>query len=404
MSSTEEDIIHRLKENARKELTENILPFWTERMPDRKQGGFYGRIDGKNTVHPDAPKGAVLNARILWTFSSACYDLGIPSSLEAASRAWEYINRFFFDEEYGGVWWSLNSNGTPRETKKQVYAQAFFIYALSRYFITTGDNNAGKRAVELYELLEKHSLDRQYGGYLEAFSREWKEMEDIRLSKKDENEKKTTNTNLHVLEAYTMLSKVWPDRHLRSQLRSLLRSFLEKIIHSGTFHLQLFFDEFWNPRSQLVSYGHDIEAAWLLYEAALMLGDPSLIRGVAEISVKMVDAALEGFQDDGSLIYEKDDSKGYLDMDRHWWVQAEAVVGLVHAWQLTGKKGYLEKADRCFSYITGHLTDRKNGEWYWSIRADGTANTVDDKAGFWKGPYHNSRMCRESMRRFKEIS
>ncbi|HDR90103.1 MAG TPA: N-acyl-D-glucosamine 2-epimerase [Bacteroidetes bacterium] len=400
MSRSEEDIIQRLKENARNELTENILPFWTERMPDRKQGGFYGRVDGKNTVHPDAPKGAVLNARILWAFSSAHHILETPSYLETATLAWEYANRYFFDEEYGGVWWSLNCNGTPLETKKQVYAQAFFIYALSRYFITTGDDNARKRAVVLYELLEEHSLDRQYGGYLEAFSREWKEMEDLRLSKKDENEKKTTNTNLHVLEAYTLLSRIWPVRYLRSQLRSLLRSFLEKIIHPETFHLRLFFDEFWNPRSQLVSYGHDIEAAWLLYEAALMVEDSSLTRRVAEISVKMVDAALEGFQDDGSLIYEKDDSKGYIDRDRHWWVQAEAVVGLIHAWQLTKRKDYLQKADRCFNYITNHLADRKNGEWYWSIRADGTANTHDDKAGFWKCPYHNSRMCLEIMQRF----
>jgi len=400
MSRSEEDIIQRLKENARKELTENILPFWIERMSDRKQGGFYGRIDGKNTVHPAAPKGAVLNARILWTFSSAHYILGIPSYLETATRAWEYANRYFFDEEYGGVWWSLNSNSIPLETKKQVYAQAFFIYALSQHFITAGNENARKRAVELYDLLEEHSLDRQYGGYLEAFSREWIELEDLRLSEKDQNEKKTTNTNLHVLEAYTMLARACPDRYLRNQLRSLLHSFLEKIIHPVTFHLRLFFDEFWNSRSQLVSYGHDIEAAWLLYETAQVLEDRSLIDRVSNISVKMVDAALEGFQEDGSMIYETDEATGRTDRDRHWWVQAEAVVGLIHAWQLTGRKEYLEKADRCFSYITNHLADRKNGEWYWSIRADGRVNTDNDKAGFWKCPYHNSRMCLEILQRF----
>ena len=162
----------------------------------------------------------------------------------------------------------------------------------------------------------------------------------------------------------------------------------------------MFFDEFWNSRSQLVSYGHDIEAAWLLYETAQVLEDRSLIDRVSNISVKMVDAALEGFQEDGSMIYETDEATGRTDRDRHWWVQAEAVVGLIHAWQLTGRKEYLEKADRCFSYITNHLADRKNGEWYWSIRADGRVNTDNDKAGFWKCPYHNSRMCLEILQRF----
>lgn len=389
-------ILKWMKERAGTELAENILPWWINRMPDFQRGGFYGRIDGREKTITDAPKGGILNARILWSFSAAYARLGDQAYLEMATRARDYIFRHFFDDKYGGTYWSLSADGEPLETKKQIYSQAFFIYALSWFHQATGERESLDRAIELYRLIEKHSYDKRHGGYYEAFTREWGEKADLRLSDKDANEKKTMNTHLHVLEAYTALYRVWPDTGLRRQLDGLMQIFTERIVDPVTSHLNLFFDEEWNRRSAIVSYGHDIEASWLLCEAADALGAVDVVAGVA---LKIASAAHEGLAEDGSLFYEKDDLTGHFDRDRHWWVQSEAVVGFLNAWQLSGDNSWLELAANVLDYISTRLTDRENGEWFWSIRDDGTVNRDDDKAGFWKCPYHNSRMCLEILSR-----
>jgi len=399
MTRTPEHLPAEMKTDALEELNRNILPFWIKRMPDDKEGGFYGRIDGKNNVIAGAPKGAILNARILWSFSAAYITVKDPMYLEMATRARNYIFSHFFDEKFGGTYWCLRSNGEPLETKKQIYSLAFFIYALSWHYMATGDRESLERAVSLFKLIEKHSFDRGLNGYLEAFDREWGEISDLRLSAKDANEKKTMNTHLHILEAYTSLYRIWPDAKLKKQLRNMVHIFAEKIVDPVTSHLNLFFDENWNCRSTIVSYGHDIEASWLLYEAAEALGEEDTVK---DISLRIASAAMEGLADDGSLIYERDDAIKHIDRDRHWWVQAEAVVGFINAWELSGERSWLDRAVKAFNYIKTHLVDHVNGEWHWSIRANGIVNTYDDKAGFWKCPYHNTRMCLEIVQRLKE--
>ena len=387
-------LLAEMKAAAMEELTHNILPYWMKNMPDQDGGGFYGQINGRDNVVPGAPKGGILNARILWSFSAAYLKLRDPLYLEMARRAHDYIYRYFFDEKHGGTYWSLKSNGEPLDTKKQIYSQAFFIYALSTYHLASGERESLDRAIELFRLIEEHSFDRERGGYFEAFTREWGEIADLRLSEKDANEKKTMNTHLHVLEAYTTLYMVWPDPELRPQLAALVRVFSERIVDPQTSHLNLFFDEEWNCRSTIVSYGHDIEASWLLCEAAEALGEAESVSGLA---LRIASAAHEGLAGDGSLFYEKDDAAGHFDRDRHWWVQSEAVVGFLNAWQLSGDAGWLELASDALDYILHNISDPVNGEWHWSIRDDGSVNLEDDKAGFWKCPYHNTRMCLEVL-------
>ena len=393
----------RLAGDLQEELVKGILPFWIIKMVDNVNGGFYGQINGNNLLLKDSPKGSILNARILWTFSACFRQLKDPLYLSTATRAKEYIINHFFDRQFGGTYWSLKPNGDPLDTKKQVYSQAFFIYALSEYHLATGDEQSKELAINLYELIEKYSYDKKLGGYFEAYNREWQLLEDLRLSDKDANEKKTMNTHLHILEAYTNLYRIWKDKRLSEQLRNLILDFTERIIDKKTSHLNLFFDENWICKSALTSYGHDIECSWLLFEAAIELGDELLLKKVKHLCLTIVDAVGEGLQPDGSIIYEKDGSTGHTDMDRHWWPQAEAVVGFFNAYEVTSDVKYLNQAVKTFNFIRNNLIDQANGEWFWSIKTDGSVNLKDDKAGFWKCPYHNGRMCLEIIRRI-EIS
>ena len=390
-------LIQQLKSEVRDELLRNILPFWSQKMADQKNGGFYGRISGEGEVEASADKGGILNARILWSFSSAYLQEKNPLYLEMANRAKAYILKHFFDPEFGGTYWMVSFDGKPVDTKKQIYSQAFFIYAFTEHYRASGDESSLQTAIELFMIIEKRSFDPELNGYFEAYSRDWVLLEDLRLSEKDENEKKTMNTHLHIVEAYTNLYRVWKDDRLKVQLRNLILIFTEKIVNSTTYHLDLFFDENWNTKSTIVSYGHDIEASWLIDEATRVLGGRELLDTVQKKCILIANAACEGLQPDGSMVYELD--KGHLETDRHWWVQSEAVVGFLNAFELTDNEEWLVKAGKCWKYISENLVDRAGGEWFWSISDNGIPNRNGDKAGFWKCLYHNSRMCLEVMSR-----
>lgn len=392
--------ISQLCTEVKAELENNILPFWMTKMVDREHGGFYGRITGNDVLEASASKGAILNARILWTFSAAYRLLQKDEYLETATRAKRYLIDHFYDAEFGGIYWELDCEGKPLDTKKQIYAIGFAIYGLSEYARATGDAEALDYAKRLFEVIEKYSFDAEKNGYLEALTRDWYPIEDMRLSDKDENEKKTMNTHLHILEPYTNLYRVWKDERLKKQIRNLVNVFLDKILDANTYHLNLFFEDDWTNKYQIVSYGHDIEASWLIHEAALVLGEDDLLKKVEPVIVKIAAAADEGLNPDGSMIYENFVSKGKIDCELHWWVQAENVVGHLNLYQHFADQSALEKALRCWNFIKNHLVDREHGEWHWSLYADGTVNTKDDKAGFWKCPYHNGRMCMEVLERF----
>lgn len=379
------------------ELITNILPFWMNRMQDDSFGGFYGQIDGEGQLHPKANKGAILNARILWTFSAAYRLLRDARYLAIAQRAFDYITRYFIDEEHGGVYWELDCRGNPVNMKKQTYAQGFMLYGFSEFYRATANPLAMELSKKFFGLIEK-CHDNNYGGYLEAFTRDWQPIEDVRLSEKDANEKKTMNTHLHILEPYTNLLRIWRDDGLTTAQRRLIDIFITKIIDRSTNHLNLFFDEEWSVKSAGVSFGHDIEASWLLFEAAQVLGDKELEEKVKEVSLKIADTASEGLEPDGGMAYER--VEDHTDKERHWWVQAEAVVGYMYAYQNSGDARYKENASDVWSYIRDHLVDKENGEWFWSCFPDGSINRKEDKAGFWKCPYHNGRMCMEMMEKF----
>lgn len=382
---------------------ENILSFWETKMTDNENGGFYGRIDGNNVLHPKAEKGAVLNARILWSFSSAYRVMKDKKYLKIAKYAKEYFVKNFIDEELGGVFWTIDYKGNPADTKKQIYAQSFAVYAFAEYYKITKDEAILDKAKELFYLIEKHSFDKKLGGYFEAYSRDWKLLDDLRLSDKDANEAKTMNTHLHVLEAYTNLYRIWKSQELQKALSGLILTFVEKIVNTDKASFNLFFDENWTLKSHETSFGHDIEGSWLLFEAAEVLGDKKILTKVKKTAIEMAQQVYEnGLDADGAVFNEGENGK-VLDSDKHWWPQNEGVVGFFNAWQLTKDEKFLKASQNVWNFSKKHLLDKENGEWFFRVSKDYRVYTQEDKAGLWKCPYHNSRMCFEIIERIKNI-
>lgn len=380
----------------------NILSYWMKYTIDNLNGGFYGSVHNSNIPDVDAPKGAVLNARILWTFSAGYQLTKNKDYLLICERAFGYIVKNFVDKENGGVYWSVDKNGKALDTKKQVYALSFVMYACSEYYKCNQIIGAKQLAIDLYEIIEKYSFDKVNGGYFEAFTVDWKPIADLRLSDKDANEKKTMNTHLHVLEGYANLYSIWPDKNLLKSIQLLLQNFIDQIINKNTFHLDLFFDEDWKNKNNIISYGHDIEAAWLLLEAAEIIRDKTLIKAIKELSIKMTDAAAEGLDKDGGLWYEVENN--HLVKEKHWWPQAEAMIGFFNAYQLTNDEKYLEKSIDSWKFTKQFILDNENGEWFWGVNEDYSIMQGYDKAGFWKCPYHNGRACLEIIKRIQFIS
>ena len=395
-----------LRQRVETELLSDILPFWLNRAIDEEFGGFRGHIANDLTVDPHAAKGLILNARILWTFSKAFSVYKTPVYLAAARRAYEYLCRHFWDDEFGGVYWMVDFQGRPADTRKRIYGQAFTVYALAEFAYATGETGPIDRAMSLVSQTELAGHDGAHGGYFETYERDWTLAIDQRLSDVDMDEKKSMNTHLHMLEAYATLLRHHEDATVRIRLRELIEVFLQYIIDPATQHFILFFDEEWRPRSSKISFGHDIEGSWLLCEAAEVLGDADLLSRVRATAIKMAQAVYaQGLDHDGGLVYEAekhdDGPLKIVDTDKHWWPQAEAVVGFLNAYELSGEKHFLHAAERSWEFIEKHIVDHEHGEWFWLVSRAGVPDAKQDKVGPWKCPYHNSRTCFEVMERFE---
>lgn len=378
-----------------------LLQWWMTYTVDEENGGFYGKIDNNNISTPQAPKGLVLNARILYTFSSAYALTKEPAHLSMANRAFEYVSTHFLDKEYGGFYWSVTDTGAVLDGKKQIYRTSFRYLRIGQYYKITANTKALSLAQGTFALLEKYSFDPIYLGYLEAFSIDWKLQEDLRLSDKDQNEQKSMNTHLHVIEAYANLYTVWPDETLKTAISKLLANFKQHIIDQKTHHLHLFFTANWEVKSTVTSFGHDIETAWLLQEAAESIADETEISTFKTIAVQLSAATEKGLAKNGGLWYEYDTALNHWIKEMHWWPQAEAMVGFFNAFQLSGDEKYLQHSLHSWAFIKNHLKDKKNGEWFWGIHEDYELLQDEDKAGFWKCPYHNGRACLEIIKRIK---
>lgn len=383
-------------EEVKDNLTSCILPFWLGMKDPR--GGFYGEMDASGRILYDAPRGVILNARIIWSFAAAYAALKETSYLVAAVHARDYFLDHFCDHKYGGVYWSVDASGERLDTKKQLYAQGFAIYGLSELYKVTKDDEALKNAINLYYVVEKYFADPENGGYIEALSRDFSPLEDMSLSAHDINADKTMNSHLHILEAYANLYQVWPDEGLKSAVEKLLDIIGTKVM-APSGHLQLYFTRDWKVMPGGVSYGHDIETSWLALECAFALRDVDVVNRVRPWAIAMGKAGNEGLLLDGSMRYELL-ADGSRDDSRQWWVQAETVVGNLWLWKYHGDADAAARAMNAWSYIRDNLVDSGGGEWWWAVLSDGRQDLSNPKAGFWKCPYHNTRMCLQVLSTF----
>lgn len=385
-------LINMLPSELRKEL-DAILNYWIKYTSDDVYGGFVGKVTSNDEQIVGADRGLVLYARILWSFSRAHRFDAVPAYKEMAEKAYHYLWANFWDKKYGGAYWSVDYLGNPKNKNKQFYGQGFLLYGLTEYYSAFNDSEALNRAITVYKTIEKYGSDPLNDGYFEVADQHWNLIADNVITN---GTAKSMNTHLHIIEPYTSLLKVWPNTDLQQRVESLSRIFLEKILNKETYTLHLFFDSDWTPLSQIVSFGHDIEASWLLYEAAEVLDDDDLLQEIKEVTLKMAYNSLHNLDTDGGMFNERQGI--ILNSEKHWWIQTEAMIGFFNAYQLSGDERFLNAVWRVWSFIKKRLiTD--SGEWIWGINEKNEPMLTEDKVGIWKCPYHNVRALIEVLER-----
>lgn len=385
------------------ELTGNVLPFWSS-VPVDPAGGFHGAVGNDGAVDDTVERSAVLCSRVLWAFSTAATELDEPGHLQVAGHAYRYLRDVLRDPGHGGVFWSVAADGTVVDDRKHTYAQAFAIYGLVAYSVATDDDEPLSLAREIFELIEQHTADGELGGYVEAAARDWSPAAEMRLSLRDLDAPKSMNTHLHVMEAYSALAARTGDPRVRDRLSAVLIDILDHVLADDEGAFRLFFDRQWRPLTGAVSFGHDIEGAWLLTEAAHVLGDAHLIRRAERAAVQLAVAVLDhGIDDEGFILHEFEPAVGTRDghahRSSHWWAQAEGMVGFLEAYRITGDPAFEAAAASCWRVISRHHIDRDRGDWLKVLDADRAPDDTYPKAGPWECPYHHVRALLEAARR-----
>lgn len=383
----------KMSEEIRAHLQEKMIPFW-KKLKDAR-GGYYGYVGYDLAIDEKAEKGCILNSRILWFFAAAAIDVD-PSLKEYAEHAWLFLRDYFWDREYGGLYWSVTADGDPLDDSKHTYNQAFAVYALAKWYECSHEEEARKLAMDLFDHIENNMRDDE--GYLEAFDRSFQPVTNEKLSENGVEAARTMNTLLHVMEAYTELYRVSGEEKVREKLVSTLEIFEKKIYSQEKKRLLVFFDRDYRSLIDLYSYGHDIEAAWLLNRTTEVLGDPEWKKRIDPITAQLTASVYKEAFDSRSIPGEAEN--GVVLEDRIWWVQAEGINGFLDAYQRDpSHTEYLQAAESIWGFIKEYLIDPREGsEWFDHTDAKGAPAALPFVQP-WKCPYHNGRMCLEVLRK-----
>ena len=396
------EIYSKMRAEVSRHLTQDLIPFWKS-LRDDENGGYTGYLGYDLKADRKAVRGCILTSRITWFFANAYTLLKDASLLDEAAHGFAFLKNACWDRKNGGVYWSVNYDGTPAETLKHTYNQAFSIYALSSYYEAGKDRDALDMAYRLYDIIEEKMCDAL--GYQEAFDENFHGIDNDKLSENGVMASRTMNTLLHVFEAYTELYRVDHSEKVADRIRWMMDLISTKIYNPERHRQEVFFDDEWNPIIDLHSYGHDIETAWLVDRGVEVLGDDTYRRKMSPITADLTAQVYKVAFDGSSLANECE--RGVVDEWRVWWVQAETVVGFLNGYEKTGRTEYLDAAQQVWGFIKEHLIDRRDGyaegrEWYWRVRTDGTPDEAKGIVEPWKCPYHNGRMCFEIIRRLSD--
>lgn len=380
-----------LARNIVNEVRGSVLPFWTDYAP-APDGGFYGTLQRDGTPEPDAPRSGVLNARILWSFAAAARTWNDTLCLQLANRAQRYFIDTFIDSTNGGVYWLVAPDGTVMNGSKYAYALTYGIYGLAEHYLATGNPESLETAFGLFRTLEEKGREPLHDGYTETFNEDWTPLEQY-----DKNAPKTMNAHLHVLEAYTLLYQCRQDERLKERLECCMHLFMDTIYDPQRKHFNQYFDNRWHSLMDIDSYGHDVEAGWLLCRAAEVLNDPELKQRAERIALDVTRASLDqGLAPAGYLRYERIGSK--LAARSSWWGQDEMLIACINAWQISGDKRFLQDAGRIWNFVMKTMKDQEFGEWF-SDCQDGQPIVNAPKASMWRCPYHTTRLAIEMYNR-----
>lgn len=378
-------------------LTNQLIPFWN-RLKDDKCGGFYGLVTQDLQVDTKSSKGVILNSRILWFYSKAYMTLKDSTLLQMADHAFEFLAEHCYDRQFGGIYWSLQYDGTPEDTTKHTYNQAFAVYALSIYYQACHKKEALNLAYTLYDLIEDKCRDED--GYLEAFHQDFTPASNEKLSENGVMAERTMNTLLHVMEAYTELYRADASPKVKDNLYEILQLFSEKIYNPDKKILDVFFDRNYRTLIDLESFGHDIEASWLIDRACDVLGDAEWQATMSEITAALAEVTYEHAYDTTFHALNNERENATVDRQKIWWVQAEAVIGFYNTYKNhPERQEYRTASEDIWKFICQHVVDANSGEWFESLDANGKPNREQALVHPWKCPYHNGRMCMEMMER-----
>jgi mannobiose 2-epimerase len=383
-------------DEIKEHLIKDIIPFW-QSIKDDEFGGFYGEMDFDLNLYRKADKGCILNSRILWFFSNAYMTLSQNEYLVYAEHAYDFLRKAFYDQENGGVFWSVTYDGRPSDDTKHTYNQAFAVYGLASYYGVSKDREALALAYSLVDRIENNCKDEI--GYLEAFDRYFKPASNEKLSENGVMASRTMNTLLHVLEAYTELYRVDKSKVIANKMKWMLDLFADKVYNSNKERLEVFFDHQMNSLLDLNSYGHDIEASWLVDRSVELLDDPEYTAKITPITKALASHIHSVAMDEDSLYNECEN--GQVDTKKVWWVQTEAMLGFLNAYQKDPvQKEYLASVAKIWDFTKTYMIDRRKGsEWFFELYQDRTPIVTKEIVGPWKCPYHNGRMCFEVLNR-----